>query len=872
MRLFFPLLLVGCGSSWLAQDLDGDGWTAADGDCFDNPDQDANGIAAADIHPGASNETWYDGVDQNCDGANDYDKDADGHPAAEFDGGDDCWDDPDGAPAAFLALSGFYQPLAREVHPGAEETWYDGVDENCDTGSDFDQDGDRVDTLWHEQSGGVVGEDCFDAEADPFENPALAEPENVNPDAVETWYDGTDANCDGADDYDQDADGWVVDEECDDLDPEIYPNDAAETWYDGIDSNCDGHSDFDQDDDGYDSADYDGDDCNDDPAAPASGRDGASVDAEDMHPNAGDTPYDEIDADCAGDSDFDADGDGQDADDVAGESGLFGTDCDDDDGTVYTGAAELWYDAVDADCSGGSDFDQDGDGFDSSSYGYGTSDDCDDASAAVHPSTGADPVDEDCSTVADDDCTGTDNDEDAAGCVAHFLDGDADGYGKLADSGCFCEESGSYTVTGVTAANDDCNDAKSTVNPGITVEDCDTADDDDCDGDTNELGGDNCEDWYGDADADGYGVGPGACYCSATSAFSSSFDDDCDDADDTVHPGAAETCDLADEDCDGAVDEGVTHYYTDTDGDLYGDDATETCSSGGGRVATGGDCDDGDERVFPTAPELCDEQQNDCDAATWSTTDEDGTASYATTADVWTSVTTAWAAGTSSTVASISLASTGSYHVCPGTWYVSLVAAGGDDVDVLAPYGAADTTLDRAGTLGPLLSVTDSSVSMEGLTLTGGTGQLGGAARYGGAVLSYATTSTAVASVVLIDCEVTGNTATYGGGLAAYNYGDITLTSTEVYDNTATNGGGLFTQRGDIVATGGGVHDNTSTGEGGGAYFSTNQGSLTVTGGDWSANSVDDAAGASGGFGTEPDASYGSSADFSCAGNTGCTP
>ena len=37
-------------------------------------------------------------------------------------------------------------------------------------------------------------------------------------------------------------------------------------------------------------------------------------------------------------------------------------DCDPADSAVYPGATEVWYDGVDADCSGGSDFDQDGDG------------------------------------------------------------------------------------------------------------------------------------------------------------------------------------------------------------------------------------------------------------------------------------------------------------------------------------------------------------------------------------------------------------------------------------------------------------------------------------------------------------------------------
>ncbi|MFT5681845.1 MAG: hypothetical protein ACI8RZ_002763 [Myxococcota bacterium] len=102
-----------------------------------------------------------------------------------------------------------------------------------------------------------------------------------------------------------------------------------------------------------------------------------------------------------------------------------------------------------------------------------------------------------------------------------------------------------------------------------------------------------------DADADGYDA-----------------DEDCDDANSVVNPGAEEICDGIDNNCDGTADEGVTStYYADTDGDGFGDDGApiESCEVPDGYAVVGGDCDDATDEVYPSAPERCDEVDNDCD-------------------------------------------------------------------------------------------------------------------------------------------------------------------------------------------------------------------------------------------------------------------
>jgi hypothetical protein len=74
--------------------------------------------------------------------------------------------------------------------------------------------------------------DCDDSDAD------------VNPGTPETWYDGVDNDCDGgANDDDADGDGFGWDgnggQDCNDEDPAIHP-DATDWCATGVDENCDG--------------------------------------------------------------------------------------------------------------------------------------------------------------------------------------------------------------------------------------------------------------------------------------------------------------------------------------------------------------------------------------------------------------------------------------------------------------------------------------------------------------------------------------------------------------------------------------------------------------------------------------------------------
>ena len=530
-----------------------------------------------------------DGIDNDCDGLIDeeltsqfwIDADADGfgdalvptdaceQPDGYVENADDCDDaDIDRFPGNVEVCNDLDDDCDHEVDEGASDFVSSYADE------DDDGHGDAAAPM---TACGVPEGYTLDANDCDDTNP------NVHPDALE-MCNGVDDDCDGEIDegdatdaavwyIDADADGWGVpdssitscyqpagyasaDSDCDDGDARFHPGAAETDCTDPLDYNCDGST-------GY--ADVDGN--------------GWAACAECDDTNASANP-DQTEV-CDG-ADNDCDGTIDEAD--AADASVWYADADTDgygDATVSTAACDA-------------------------PFGYvADNTDCDDAVSAVNPAEI-----EVCNTI-DDDCDGAADEDDAIDASVWYADADGDGYGDPAVTETACDAPADYVADAT-----DCDDARRLTHPGAT-EYCNT-DDDDCNGVVDDFAVDARTYWL-DADGDTYGdASVSVDSCSTPSGYVRD-DDDCDDTDAAVNPGATEICNLVDDDCDGSVDNGatMTTWYEDADGDGYGEASVTTtdCDAPAGYVADDTDCDDGDDTVNPGEVDVCDTLDNDCDGS-----------------------------------------------------------------------------------------------------------------------------------------------------------------------------------------------------------------------------------------------------------------
>ncbi|MFH1463880.1 MAG: MopE-related protein [Pseudomonadota bacterium] len=326
---------------------------------------------------------------------------------------------------------------------------------------------------------------------------------------------------------DDDGDGWPLEDDCDDAEPNIHPG-SVEVC-NGVDDDCDG-----------------------------------LIDDEDDSVTGQVTWY------------ADADGDGFGADEgttdacekpsgYAAEAG----DCDDGEADIHPEGVEVC-NGVDDDCDGETDepdavdaltwyADTDGDSYGDPGVAKVA---CEQPSGQVADATDCDDADPDVHPAADELCDGYDNDcddeidePDAVDAPSWYQDVDADSYGDPATAEPACEQ-----PSGTIADGSDCDDADPAINPAAT-EVCD-GDDNDCDGltDDDDPGVTGAPSWYYDGDADGYGYGRVTLMACVPPSVFVATPGDCEDGDDTIHPRADDVLgDGVDTNCNDVDDEGMAY-------------------------------------------------------------------------------------------------------------------------------------------------------------------------------------------------------------------------------------------------------------------------------------------------------------------------
>ena len=645
-------------------------------DCDDDP------ATGGDINPGVA-EVVGDGIDQNCDlqelcyvdlDGDDYHS-GDVIPSTNF----ACDDDGE---ADGLTPGGDCEDGVFDINPGATEIAGDEIDQDCDTVElcyvDFDNDGYRTDDTVNS-----LNIDCGNAgEAQDFEPAGDCVDTNslIFPGAVEGVADGIDQNCDDRElcyvdadgdgfrpgdgsltvdspdllcDASGEADGSAGINDCNDGVITIYPS-APEVPGDEIDQSCDGSEVcfVDADNDGYrpdaastvPSADIS---CTGDGEARAAEPTGDCNDGMPLiNPGVVDATGDGVDSDCSGDElcYADADGDGYrpgdgsatepstdtDCDDFGEALGTAPTgDCMDTNPDVNPGEAELVDDGVDSDCDG---FelcyeDVDNDGYrpdatttvdspdltcteDGEAESTDPTGDCNDNQPLSSPG-----LSEVCDNI-DNDCNGPVDDDGAGGALARSCfedDSELIGVG-LCRAGTQTCSAGIYgTCTGqVLPANEVCDTEDN---------DCDTVVDEDT----------ATQDWYVDADNDGYGD-PGSSPISSCAPIAGRAPNslDCDDSVATgagAFPGNSEIVgDGIDQNCDTLelcwVDGDEDGYHNNVslpssnfacDGARQGDDSM-----------LGGDCNDSSSAISPGVAEIAgDEFDQNCDGQELCYADDD---------------------------------------------------------------------------------------------------------------------------------------------------------------------------------------------------------------------------------------------------------
>jgi hypothetical protein len=365
-------------------------------------------------------------------------------------------------------------------------------------------------------------------------------------------------------------------------------------------------------------------------------------------------------------------------------------------------------------------------------------------------------------------------------------------------------------------------------------------------------------------------------------------DEDCNDNNSSINPGAAEICDGVDNNCDDQIDEGATGtFYADGDGDGYGDEASllEACDQPAGYITGAGDCNDDDAAISPDAKEVCDGADNNCDGQIdegvtsifYVDADGDGygagtktveacevTAGYSPTSDdcddtdpdmspgaseqcdgidndcdptsteegtvswsdgkTFVDLTAEFAKGTATDPIEVLLADAGDVTFCGGTWYVDIDIKA--DVNLYGSGAPGDNVLSGAGLASVLSYPSGVKVTsfIENLDLIDGGGFYDSNF---GRTIGGGIRCQSSSTLILSDVTIGGADSGLGGGLFVDGC-DISITDSEIYENAAEYGAGMFIYSGTVDITDSQIWGNVADYTGGGAALEGASGTATL--------------------------------------------
>ena len=441
--------------------------------------------------------------------------------------------------------------------------------------------------------------------------------------------------------------------------------------------------------------------------------------------------------------------------------------------------------------------DDDGDGFDADS-------DCDDEDPDINPD-----ADEVCDGV-DNNCDGT-VDDDAVDRTTFFMDGDGDGYGDADLPLEACEQPEDAVDN-----DGDCDDNDDDVNPDAS-EVCD-GEDNDCDGSVDNDAEDALT-WYRDSDEDGFGdPGREERSCEQPDGYVDN-DQDCDDDTWWINPDGDQYCLGIDTDCDAATTDSGMVSFVDPDGYLY--DVTADFEGGTAESPLPITLEDDGTWYF-------------CDS-TWYVEldivgDVDLVGLYGAETSVLSgggqnTIITLETAGADFTMTEMTLQD----GVGTATALDGYLSAGGA-IACVADVGVvveASTIVDNEAEMGGGIFGSSCDLTVRNTLMSGNEASYGGAiGMHGGLATVESVTFEGnsagvsggavffedledVVDGIFEDVVFSGNTAKYGGGLAALsyqgNYTEVELagSGTGFFGNSATNGGGFYVNGEAVVTTSG---------------------------------------------------------------------